>query len=375
MKKKKVLFVATVVQKHIMVFHLPYLNWFKQNGYETHVCAANDYENKVECNIPFCDYFFELPFEREPLNIKNLTAYKQLREILSINKYEVIHCHTPVGGVIGRLAAHNTKNVNTKVIYTAHGFHFYKGAPLVNWLLYYPVEKWLARYTDVLITINAEDFNIGKKMKANVVEYVPGVGVDLELINSLVIDNKIKRKELGINSSDFIILSVGELNKNKNQEVIIRAMSQVKNKNIKYLLCGKGPLEDELKKIAKELNVDDQVCFLGYRNDVSELCKISDLFAFPSIREGLSLALMEAMAAGLPVICSKIRGNIDLIEHKRGGYLVNPKDTDSFAVAIKLLLESEHLTKSYGNYNKRVIMNYSKEKVFEKMSMIYNNLI
>ena len=162
---KKVLFVATVVKTHIMVFHIPYLEWFKKNGYEVHVCAKNDYENKDECIIPYCDKYHDLPFERSPFKANNLKVYKKLKEIINTNNYDIIHCHTPMGGALTRLAAHKARNRGTKVLYTAHGFHFYKGSPLINWLVYYPVERWLARYTDVLITINEEDYNRIKESK------------------------------------------------------------------------------------------------------------------------------------------------------------------------------------------------------------------
>ena len=137
---KKVLFVATVVKLHIMVFHIPYLEWFKKNGYEVHVAARNDYDNKDECIIPFCDRFHDLPFERSPIRKNNLQVYKDLKNIIDTEQYEIIHCHTPMGGAIGRLAARSARKKGTKVIYTAHGFHFFKGAPLVNWLAYYPAE-------------------------------------------------------------------------------------------------------------------------------------------------------------------------------------------------------------------------------------------
>lgn len=156
---KKVLFIATVVKHHIMAFHIPYLELFRKNGYEVHVAAKNDYENKEECNIPFCNKLFDLPFERSPMKQNNIYVYKELKNIIHSNNYNIIHCHTPVGGALGRLAARNAQEKGTKVIYTAHGFHFFKGAPLINWLAYYPVERWLARYTDVLITINKEDYN------------------------------------------------------------------------------------------------------------------------------------------------------------------------------------------------------------------------
>ena len=368
---KKVLFVATVVKLHIMVFHIPYLEWFKKNGYEVHVAARNDYDNKDECIIPFCDRFHDLPFERSPIRKNNLQVYKYLKNIIDTEQYEIIHCHTPMGGAIGRLAARSARKKGTKVIYTAHGFHFFKGAPLVNWLAYYPAERWLAKYTDVLITINTEDYEIAKKFKVNRIEYVPGVGIDTDKFKNIEVNRTEKRESLGVSEDDFMIISVGELNKNKNHQVIIRAIAKLRNEKIKYVLCGQGPLETELRELAKELDVENQVKFLGFRKDVPDLMKVADLFAFPSYREGLSLSLMEAMASGLPVVCSEIRGNTDLIEDGKGGYLVEPSDVEGFAKYIKELIEDSRLKSEFGDFNHKKIENYSIENVMKEVENIY----
>ncbi|NDL68714.1 glycosyltransferase family 4 protein [Anaerotalea alkaliphila] len=372
---KKVLFVATVVKLHIMVFHIPYLEWFKKNGYEVHVAARNDYENKEECNVPFCDKLFDLPFERSPIKKNNFYVYKELKNIIDINEYEIIHCHTPMGGAIGRLAARSARKSGTKVIYTAHGFHFYKGAPLINWLIYYPVEKWLARYTDTLITINKEDYERAKsKFRAKRVLYIPGVGIDLEKFNTVELDRDLKRSELGLPKDALVVLSVGELNKNKNHEVIIRAIAKINNTNIHYIICGQGKLDEHLWNLSIELGLENQVHLLGFRKDIPEICMISELFAFPSYREGLSVALMEAMANGLPVVCSNIRGNSDLTESGKGGYLVEPDNVEGFAKHIKELIEDSRLRSELGRFNHKKIENYSIENVLKEMEKIYKDL-
>lgn len=372
---KKVLFVATVVKQHIMVFHIPYLKLFKENGYEVHVCAKNDYEDKDECRIPYCDRFYDLPFERSPFKKNNFYVFKKLKNTINNNKYDIIHCHTPMGGALTRLSAIKACNNCSKVIYTAHGFHFYKGAPLLNWLIYYPIERWLARYTDVLITINKEDYNRAKKFKAKRVYYIPGVGIDTEMFRNVNIDKLRKRKSIGVKNDNFMIISVGELNKNKNHKVIIKAIAKLKSKNIKYVICGQGPLENELKKLSQELDIRQQVIFLGYRKDISELMNIADLFAFPSYREGLSLSLMEAMASGLPVICSKIRGNSDLIIDNKGGYLVNNSDMYGYYKSIVKYIENNDFIKKHGNYNKKRIKSFDINIVLKKMQTIYGSLI
>lgn len=322
---KKVLFVATVVKNHIMEFHIPYLKMFKEAGWETAVAARNDYENPRDCQIPYCDTYYDIPFERSPFKPGNLEAYRKLKRIIDVGHYDIIHCHTPVGAALTRLAARESRKRGTKVIYTAHGFHFYKGAPLLNWIIFYPVERWLAHYTDTLITINKEDYERAKSFKAGRVCYVPGVGVDLNKFNTQSVSREEKRRELGFTKDDFILLSVGELISRKNHQLVLHALGllqkQGKLGNIQYVICGRGVKLDDLKALAQKLQIADHVHFLGYRNDISAICQASDLFVFMSKQEGLPVAMMEAMACGLPVICSDIRGNTDLVENGVSGII------------------------------------------------------
>lgn len=366
---KKVLFVAHVVKRHFMLFHIPYIKWFKENGYETHVCANNDYENKEECNIPYCDKYYDLPFERSPFNSNNINAYKQLKKIIDSNEYDIIHCHTPVGGVLTRLAAKNARKNGTKVIYTAHGFHFFKGAPILNWILFYPVEKYCAKYTDTIITINKEDYDRAQKFNGGKVKYIAGVGVDTKKFSEVIVDKEAKRRELCIPNNAFVILSVGELSKRKNHQVVIKALSKLKNKNIVYIICGQGSLDQYLKKLSEENGV--VVSLLGFRRDIIEIAAIADLFVFPSLQEGLPVGVMEAMAGGLPVICSKVRGNIDLIENGKGGYLVDPNDVDGFAISINKMLINTELCKEMGEHNINEIKKYNKDIVVEDIIKVY----
>lgn len=369
---KKVLFVATVVKKHINVFHIPYLKWFKENGYETHVCARNDFEDEEMPEIPYCDKYYDFPFERSPFKAANIKIYQQLKSLIEINNYDIIHCHTPMGGVLTRLAAKKSRGNGTKVIYTAHGFHFYKGAPIKNWLLYYPIEKWLSRYTDVLITINKEDHSLASGFKSKELVYVPGVGIDVKKFSGTTVDSDKKRKELGVSNKDIVLLSVGELSQRKNHEVVIKALAKLNNPKIIYYICGQGDLENYLKDMAQILNV--RVRFLGFRKDIPEICAISDMYIFPSYQEGLPVALMEAMASGLAVVCSSIRGNTDLIENDKGGYLVKPNDIDGFAVNIEKLIDDRNLRKTMAKNNVSEVKKFQKEIVEAKMETIYRNL-
>lgn len=371
---KKVLFVATVVKTHIMEFHIPYLKMFKEMGWETSVAARNDYENPADCVIPYCDTYYNIPFERNPLKPGNLKAYKELKHIIDEGEYDIIHCHTPVGAMLTRLAAKQARKKGTKVFYTAHGFHFYKGAPAINWILYYPVEKWLSRYTDVLITINKEDYERAKTFKAGKVCYVPGVGIDLKKFNAGYVNKEQKRKEIGVSADDFVLLSVGELIPRKNHEVVIRALSVLKQldklNHIEYVICGRGSYEADLRKLAEGLEVADHVHFLGYRNDISEICNCADLFVFMSHQEGLPVALMEAMACGLPAVCSNIRGNTDLIEDGVTGLLAN-NTPEEVAQSISKMKSDTALRNRVASAALQKIKQFDLSSVEDEMSKIY----
>lgn len=372
---KKVLFVATVVKTHIMEFHIPYLKMFREMGWETAVAARNDYENPADCVIPYCDTYYNVPFERNPLKPGNLKAYKELKHIIDEGEYDIIHCHTPVGAMLTRLAAKQARKQGTKVFYTAHGFHFYKGAPAINWILYYPVEKWLSRYTDVLITINKEDFERAKTFKAGKVCYVPGVGIDLKKFqdDGDTCNNKRGKlcAEFNIPYDATILLSVGEVNKNKNHRVVIDALGKMGRKNIYYIICGRGPLLEEYKNLSKQLNIEKQVILTGYRTDVADFYKISDVFVFPSFREGLPVSVMEAMASGLPVIATRIRGSSDIVKDNVNGILLDPMDVDGFENAIIELCDNSNMREQIADNNKEKSLEYDLPKILGKYRKIY----
>lgn len=262
-----------------------------------------------------------------------------------------------------------------KVIYTAHGFHFYDGAPKKNWILYYPIEKYVSKYTDVLITINKEDY---KRAISHFHEkrtfYVPGVGVDVKKFSDVCIDRNKRRKELGVSPEDFLLISVGELSVRKNQIVVLKALAEIKRKNpeisaqFKYILVGQGKLEEEYKKFIQSHSLEKTVTLLGFRTDIPELLKASDLFVFPSLQEGLPMALMEAMASGLPIVCSRIRGNVDLIEDGENGYLCDPGSDEEFTVKILTIYENNQknhkILADIGHVNLNRIKNFNIKRLF-----------
>lgn len=335
--------------------------------------ATNEDEYKVDtlyhelgCNI------FQVDFSRSPLNKGNLKAFKQLKKLVSENHYDIVHCHTPVAGTITRLACREYRKGELKVIYTAHGFHFYKGAPLKNWLLYYPIEKFCSRFTDVLITINHEDYELAKKkMKAKEVEYVPGVGVDVDKFANTVVDRAAKRRELGIPEDAFLLLSVGELNENKNHQIVIRALAELKNPDIYYMIAGKGPLKDYLLELSQELGVEEQVHLLGYRNDVAELYKTADVDVFPSNREGLGLAAVEGMAAGLPLICADNRGTREFAVHDETAVVCKYDSVVDFRDAISKLSNHGNDITVLESSAQNMARHFAVEMVNARMQSIY----
>ena len=365
----KVLFIATVTM-HITSFHIPYLKWFKEQGWEVHVATYGDDK------IPYCDKKHDLSIRRSPFRFGNIKAYFQLKKILKNEKYDIIHGHTPMGGALTRLCGKHHRKTGTRVLYTAHGFHFCKGAPLLNWLLYYPMEKWLSRYTDALITINQEDYRLAsQKMKAQTTYYIPGIGVDTSKFENPAVDRESKRKELDIPSEATVLISVGELTKRKNHQTAIKAVSKIKNDNVYYIICGQGELHESLQSLCKSLGMEHRVLFLGHRTDIVDLLHMSDVFVFPSLWEGLGLAAIEAMACGLPIITSNIHGINDYSEHGRTGYSYSPTNVDGFAEAIGVLAEDSELREKMGVHNRTAIKKFDLSGSLQEMEQIYHEFM
>ena len=380
----KVLIVASVVSM-IDQFNRQNIKLLKEMGFDVHI-ACNFIEGNT-CSSEKIQHlkkdlqsegvtFSQVDFARNVTKIlQNFQAYRQIKRLLDHEKYDLVHCHSPIGGLLTRIVANKHRQQGTKVIYTAHGFHFYKGAPLKNWLIYFPVEWILSFFTDVLITINKEDYTRAKKfMKAKKVEYVPGVGIDILKFSGSLSDEqiKIKKNEIGVPDDAKIILSAGELNENKNHEIVIRALAKLKNKKLHYVIAGIGNLRDYLLNLSKELDVENNVHLIGFRSDIAELYKISDIFVHSSFREGLPVALMEAMASGLPCIVSRIRGNIDLIFENKNGYFFDPTSEDDIIKAIqKAMMIDKNLVKEY---NRKFLKKYSKESVNKKILHIYREI-
>lgn len=335
--------------------------------------------------------YYDFPISRKIRGIfHNYKAYRMILDLIEKKHYLFMHCHTPFGAVIGRLAAHKK---NLPVIYTAHGFHFYKGAPLINWMFFYPVEKWLSKYTDVLITINHEDYQLAReKFYAKNTIYIPGIGIDIDKFKSIDGGEDIRnevcvgpnsggiekknlkraviRNSIGVPNEAFMIVSVGEVNRNKNHSVVIKAISKLKNEEIYYVIAGQGKLKDKLVKLANSLGVKERVRFLGYRSDVAELYKSADVCAFPSIREGQGLAAIEGMASGLPLVVADNRGTRDFVTPENG-IMCDHYDAEAFANAIRKLYYNPALCNEMKENNKKASDKYDYRLILEQMRIIY----
>lgn len=368
----------------VHLFNSVNIGALQNEGYEVHIAcnfingnnaskeAIEEYKKEWKSKNIISHH---IDFLRSPFSFKSFDIYKQTRELIKSGNFDIIHCHTPIVSAFTRIAASRLK-VKAKIIYTAHGFHFYKGCPLFNWITYYPIEKFLAPKTDLLITMNKEDYERARNhLKTPEVEFIDGVGINAEVIYETPNDRDGIREMLGIPKDQLIMISVGEVNQNKNHKAAIEALSLCKTKNIHYVIAGVGKCVDEHLAFARLCNVEDKVHFLGFRKDVYKILKASDIFVFPSYREGLSVALTEAMACKLPVVASRIRGNIDLIDENLGGFLSKPSDVKSIAKHIDTLAENSELRYTMGLYNYEKSKKYDKDILVQKlMNMILGEI-
>lgn len=379
---KRVLMLASVASM-IDQFNMPNIALLRKLGYEVDVAC-----NFIEGNTCSDERVAELKQKLQDMHVRcyqidfarnikhmgqNMRALRQVEGLMKQNGYAFCHCHSPIGGVVARIAGHRTR---TKVIYTAHGFHFYQGAPVMNWLVYYPVEKMLSRWTDVLITINHEDYKLAKKkFKMKKLTYVPGIGIDTQREGLSQKEKEEKRKELGIPQDAFLITNAAEFTPNKNQKTVIEAIEQLHNPNIYFVMCGIGEKKAELEQYVKEHGLEEHIRFVGFRNDLHEILQTSDCFVLSSFREGLSVALMEAMAEGLPVVCGRIRGNVDLIKDGKGGILVSPENKEDYEAAFRKLYEMKQKEfqkfENIGLNNRNKVEAFSKETVDPIMKKVY----
>ena len=357
-------------------FNYSLLKFFYENGHEVHYASMNEEEI---IGKEFCTKIFSVPFSRSPFSFNNIKAIKQLKKIIDNEKYDLIHTHTPMGSVDTRIAASKARKNGCKVLYTAHGFHFFKGAPKINWILYYTIEKLLSSRTDCILTINDEDYQtaVNKKFRC-AIRKIPGVGYNEKRFFKYDDDKKKQLKnKLGYTEDDFILLCVAEFTKNKNQIFLIKAVEQLKQTipNIKLLLVGKGTCLEECKDYVENKNLQNEIDFLGYRKDVEDLYNISNILVTASLREGLAVNIMEAEACGLPVICSNTRGQRDLVKNNKNGFVYETNNLSDFIKKVDILHSDLEKYKEYSENNIKNATNYTSEVALTVTKGIYREFI
>lgn len=365
---RKVLFIAN--HEGFSKFNAPYFECLRKRG-----CIVHNVSPGIETGV--VDRQYDVQISRNPFNfLTNFNAYRQIKKICRAEHYDLVHCHTPVGGVLGRLCG--KVYADTKIIYTAHGFHFYKGASILNWLLYYPIEKKLAKRTDCIVTINKEDFDLASKRFKSTIRMITGVGVNIERFKPFLSlkEKTDARKELNLSDNNFVIIYCAQFIKRKNHKFLIDIIPSLKNSilNIKILLVGSGKLENKMKKRCKKNKVDDVVQFLGYRTDVENIYRISDLLVSTSLQEGFGISLVEGMACGLPVVCSDIRGHNEIL-NGLNGFRIPLCDAQEFVEKILLLYQNKKLYKEISERNIVYANNFSVDSSVNQMLKIYQEFV
>jgi glycosyltransferase EpsD len=372
---KKILFVANT-HKHFSAFHIPYIQYLQSIGYEVHV-AAND----PKAQINEADKQYNLPINRNPFSINNVKATRQLEKIIEKENYCLLHCHTAMGSVVARLAAKKVRlKGSLKVIYTAHGFHFYKGSPKIYWALYFPIEKYLSQYTDGIITMNEEDYNVVTECRFAVknVFKTSGVGINSDKFKGIsAADKNAIRAKNGFSTDTFIILYIAELINRKDHKFILESIPSIKEKisNFKFIFAGRGILKEATEEYARQQGVADYVVFLGFRKDIGELIMMADIGVSVSKQEGLPMNLAEEMYAEKPVVASNIRGHADLIDNGENGYLFSRGDKNAFAEKIANLYYDKELYNRMSGKAKSKSTIFELSNCLEEMKIIYNKFL
>ena len=366
---KKVLIVANT-DRHLNLCYLAYIKWFKDNGYIVDVATNSNKQ------IPNCHKKINIPITRTPFKISNFKAIKILRNVIIEEKYDLISTSTPMGGVVTRFAVRKIKN-RPPVLYTAHGFHFFKGAPLINWLLYYPMEKYLSLYTDVLITINKEDYNFSKKHFKLKNYFIKGIGYHQNNFNKQITlkEKNALKKELGIKPKEYIISYIAEISKRKRQKYLVNTLKQMDLTNVKVLIVGEDCLNGQVQKLVAKYNLNEHILFLGFRNDINSILEISNLVISVSKQEGLPLNIMEAMAKLKPIIVTDCRGNRDLIKNNKNGLVVPINDQTKLIKAITKLKNNPRIAQKLAKENQKIVEEYELDNILPKYTKIYEDLL
>lgn len=351
-------------------------------GYEVH-CAANAEHAGADDVVNFLEsrgvIFHQVCFSSSrPASHESVIAFREMRKLAKCGDFKFVHCHTPIAGAICREAFRKQQREGVVLVaYTTHGFYFHKKSGSKSWLLYRTAEDFLSRWSDVMITINREDYGNALRMHCPDIRYIPGVGVDIDRFHNLEIDSDTYRRSLGLSPNDFVILAVGEISARKNQKVIVEALAARPLSGAVFVICGNcmtsTETKDEIERLASEGNVD--VRFLGRRNDVAEICKCADVGVLPSTREGLGLAGIEMLASGLPVIGSDVHGIPDYLINDVNGVLCDPSDVNAFGEAMRRLYDDPILRERLGANGYESVRFFSLDESARCMERIYRDVL
>ncbi|WP_207536132.1 glycosyltransferase family 4 protein [Desertivirga arenae] len=371
---KRILIVATS-DIHLQVFHLPYFKLLESQGCVIDVAV----EVRGDGIVPHTHNTFNLPFKRTLFTTQLFSAYKQLKNIIDKGKYDIIHCHTPIPSAITRLAARGARKKGTIVMYTSHGFHFYKGGPLLSWLLFYSVEKYLSRYTDVLITINKEDYDVAEQdFRAGKTRYMRGIGIDTSRFDHTELGDKAPlKRSAGYSPDSFILLYAANFIKRKNHIFVLKALLELRNfiPTVKVLFAGSGVLLQDMKDFVAKHGLSDHVEFLGFRKDIDQLLAITDLSISASKHEGLGLALAEAMFCRIPVVATEDRGHKEMIEHNVNGFLFEQENIQQFINYVSKLYIDRNLARTFGDRSAEKMKLFSIENSLAFMDQVYGEYL
>ena len=376
--KEKIL-ISTALSGFLKVFLEKDVLILQSMGYEVHFASNNTIDG--EKYIPYFDkmgiIFHQVDFSsNRPFSRESLRCLKQFADILKKERFDAIHIHTPIPGVIGRIAANKYRRKGTKVLYTTHGFYFHKKSDFKTKLVYKTIEYIMSALTDAIITINKEDYAAAKRMFCKKVCYIPGMGVDIGRFRDVVVDRKDYREKLGISEDAFMILTVGELSRRKNHMVVIRALAECDLPNAVFVICGEALTDDDTRQqlldLASELKVDLRL--LGHRSDIPEICKCADIGVLPSLREGLGLAGIEMLASGIPVVASNVHGIVDYVRDGYNGFLADPLNSHDFADKINRLYDPE-TRKALAENCSASVEQFDVERSKESMRKIYSEVL
>ena len=371
---KRILITSTDLM--MIQFLVPHVENFAEHGYEIEIACSNvgGYIEEIKKRLKnSVKVVYTVSLVRSPFSLSNIKGYRELRKIILDGAYDIIWTNEPVMGAVTRLVARQSRKNGTRIVYMVHGFHFYSGAPIMNWVLFYPIERILSAFTDYIITINNEDFKRAKKFPVKHVYYIHGIGADTDRLKKDTVNQDI-RKKLQIPEQAFLILSVGELNANKNQKIIIEALSILQDKDIYYVLCGSGKNLKTLQTQSKKYHLQDNIRFVDYRRDIINFYDQADVFVLPSYREGMPIALLEAMYCGVPSVASDIRGVRDIIKNKETGITCAPDDSKAFAMAIKEFKDDNRFRQRYGKNSKAAVKLFMFSKVKDDVLDIYDKI-